>query len=139
MFLSDQFPGLVPHPGAVYDVVGDPPATIILGPGDWATSAVAAVTYLAEHDYPDDDADVLTVPDLHIEILALFVSMAALQEAHDEETQNPKTNTLIVGTLSLDASWVEREYRKKVEDYLTAWQPGSGMMSWEADEKDRIY
>jgi hypothetical protein len=82
---------------------------------------------------------VITVPDLHVEILVLFVRMVALQEAHHKETRNPMTNVLLVGTLSLDASRAEREYRTKIEQALSAWQPGSGMMSWEGDKKGRIY
>jgi len=61
-----------------------------------------------------------------------------LLEVRDKETKNPKTNTLIVGTLSLDANRAEREYRAKVNEFLTAWQPGSGMMSWE-DGGGRVY
>lgn len=126
------------HGKAVYDVLGDPPAILVLGPGNWATGAKTAVTYLADHDYPDDDADAITVPDLHIELLVLFVRMAALQEAHHKETRNPMTNVLLVGTLSLDASRAEREYRTKIEQFLAAWQPGSGMVSW-GDDIGRVY
>jgi hypothetical protein len=68
-------------------------------------------------------------------------SLSCLEYEFDNclQSDDPKANTLIVGTLSLDANRAEREHRTKVNEFLAAWQPGSGMMSWEADKKDRIY
>jgi hypothetical protein len=125
--------------GKYYAVRGVPPATIWLGPNDWTTGDTATVTYLADHSYPSDDSDTITIPDKIIELVVLFVRMVALQEVADEETQDPRTTTLIVGTLGLNANRAEREYRTKITEYQKAIEPGSQVTSWQYDEHDRIY
>jgi hypothetical protein len=49
--------------GTCYDVIGSPPATLVLAAGDWATNADCLVTYEADHAYLDEDTDTCTVPD----------------------------------------------------------------------------
>lgn len=97
------------------------------------------ITYLADHDYPSDDDDTITVPDKLLELVVLFVRMTALQEQENEETQDARTTTLLVGTLGLNANRAAREYRQKAAEYQKAFEPGSQVVSWRSEDRDRIY
>jgi len=114
----------------VYDVQGMPPGTLILGPGDWATDAQVHITHHADHYYPEDDTELMTVPNGHLELIVLFVRMVALMDIAMQESQDTRTNSLVVGTLSLNANRAEREYRGKLEKYLAAASVGSQVMQW---------
>ena len=125
--------------GDYYFVLGVPPTAIILGPGDWATGAKAELTYLSDHSYPDDDADVITVPDLHLELITLFVVSCALQDALALQSQNPSVASWSLANLSNNAGRAMNEYRMKVEAYQKTWQTGSQVKGWGLDGEGRIY
>jgi hypothetical protein len=125
--------------GDYYAVIGTPPSEIILGPDDWGVGDTVVITYLGDHDYPEEDSDTITLPDKLLELVVLFVRMAALQEQADTETQDPRVTTLIVGSLGLNASRAEREYRTKVAEYQRLLEPGSQTASWKIDAWDRVY
>jgi len=123
--------------GDYYYVVGVPPTHIILGPGSWATAAKAQITYLADHVYPADDATVTTVPDLHLELITLFVVTCAMQDVLSVQSQNPAQNSFTIGTLALNMNRASREYMTKMEEYKATWQEGSKVRKW--DDFDRVY
>ena len=70
---------------------------------------------LADHASLDDDGDLCTVPDRHLEILVLFVRWASLQELASTEARNPDPTTLSMSVLDSNATRAERAYRKQVE------------------------
>ncbi len=111
--------------GCYYDMIGD---TLILGMKPSAGETIR-VRYLADHAYPDDDADVITVPDAHLELLVLFVRWAAAQELEALEAQNPDASTLMLNQLSLATFRTERAYRMKLNSLL----PGrdGAVVTWE--------
>ena len=126
--------------GYYYDVLGTPPATLVIANGDWATNDDCVVTYEADHAYLDEDTDTCTVPELHLELILLFVRMAALQEEAARETQDPRTNTLILGTLGLNAGRAEREYRAKLGEFLRQTGMTAQVAGWAMpDGGDRVY
>lgn len=103
--------------GEFYDVLGDPPQTLIIGQEPDSGETIE-LDYRAEHDYLDDDSDVCTVPDGHLEILIAYVRWAATQERVANETQNPDPTTIIMNTLSLEAFRAERAYRQLLNRYI---------------------
>jgi len=121
-----------------YDLLDEPPSTIILGP-DVTTGQKATITYQADHDYPAADSTVLTVPDRHLELLVLFVRMAAAQEISAKQNMDPQVTTLLSSTLSTHANRCEREYRTKLGQFLAADSPGGQMTSWDMDDHGQVY
>jgi hypothetical protein len=125
--------------GDYYFVIGVPPTAIILGPGSWATGAKAELTYLSDHSYPDDDADVITVPDLHLELITLFVVACAMQDVESRASQNPSSTSWYIGNVAANVSKAMSEYRNKVEEYRKTWQLGSQVKGWGYEGEGRIY
>jgi len=50
--------------------------------------------YQGDHAYLDDDADVVTVIDRHLELIMLYVRWAAFQELATTESSNPYASNL---------------------------------------------
>ena len=96
------------------------------------------VIYSGEHDLLDDDSDLYTVLDRHLELIVLFVRWTAYQELATTESANPDPTSLQSGTLELNAYRAKREYRTKVRDWKTA-EPESVTATWAMDQCDRIY
>lgn len=114
--------------GPYYDFEGSPPSTLIIGEKPSANETIE-IDYLADHDYLDDDSDTVSVPDLHLELIVLFVRMAAMQELAAEEAKNPDTTTLMANTLALNAFRAQREYRTFLEQ-VKASQANSTFINW---------
>jgi hypothetical protein len=91
--------------------------------------------YLADHASLDDDGDLCTVPDRHLELLVLFVRWASLQELASSEACNPDPSNLSISVLDTNALRAERAYRKQVEEVLKR-ESTSAVVSWVVD---RIY
>ena len=100
---------------------------------------ILIVTYLAYHSYfDDDDTDVLTIPEEHLELIILYVRWACFQELASEESASPDPTTLMASTLALNASRAERAYRKQLGVYKTS-RSESATAKWTMDDHDRIY
>lgn len=121
-----------------YDVLGEPPTSLILGPAVRSGEQVE-VRVLGDHDYPAADATPLTVPDRHLELLVLFVRLAAAQEIASQEMMDPQVTTLLSSTLSTNAGRAGREYRLKLKEYLQAESLGGQPLAWGWDEHGRLY
>ena len=96
------------------------------------------IVYSGEHDLLDDDSDVFTVLDRHLELIVLFVRWTAYQELATEESSNPDPTSLQSGTLELNAFRAKREYRTKVRDWKAA-ESESATATWRMDRFDRTY
>ena len=97
------------------------------------------VIYSGEHDLLDDDSDLYTVLDRHLELIVLFVRWTAYQELATEESSNPDPTSLQSGTLELNAFRAKREYRTKVRDWKTAESESEISSAWSMDSYDRVY
>lgn len=121
-----------------YDLIGDPPTHLVLGlvgqPGEQVE-----IRLLRDHDYPASDGTPVTLPDRHLELLVLFVRMAAAQEVASREMMDPQVTTLLSSTLSTNAGRAEREYRLKLKEYLQAESPGGQWLGWRGERPARIY
>jgi len=69
------------------------------------------VGYLADHDYPTADDDVLTVPDRHLEGLVLFVWWKATQELAAEQAIAAGITTMLLTQFDMLVYRAAREYR----------------------------
>jgi hypothetical protein len=96
------------------------------------------VEYHGDHDYPDLDADLLTVRDRHLELLALFVRWCTLQELASEEAKDPDPTTLNINTLELNAFRAERAYKGRLEEVKRSEQE-SDTARWTMDKHDQVY
>jgi len=81
--------------GAYYDVLGAPPATLVIGEEPLATEDIV-VTYSGDHAYPSADGDLLTVPDQDMEALTLFAIWKAAELLRAVEGANPRFETLLL-------------------------------------------
>jgi len=99
------------------------------------------VIYDGEHTYmDDDDTDELTVMERHLDLIILYVRMAAYQELATTESANPDPTTLMSGTLELNAFRASREYRIALAAFLKKDTPNSSAFAqWNMDTHDRIY
>jgi hypothetical protein len=99
------------------------------------------VVYDGEHDYmDDDDTDVLTVMERHLDLVILYVRMAAYQELAIMESANPDPTGLMSGTLELNAFRASREYRIALAAFMKKDTPDSSkIVAWKMDVNDRIY
>jgi hypothetical protein len=122
----------------VYDVRGDPPATLILGE-EPETGDQIYLTYSADHLLPTTDATSLTVPDTHLEAIKLFVMWQAVRELEFNEAAEPDKTSLLLGMLGLNAVRAERIYRVRLEEYKKTRAPGGYAGPWVADDFDRVY
>lgn len=91
------------------------PAQVVISasPGEAETLRLG---YLADHAWLDDETDVTTVPDRHLELIVLFVRWAALQELASSEAADPDPSRLDVSVLDTNAGRAERIYRKALEE-----------------------
>lgn len=97
------------------------------------------VIYQAHHTFlDDDDTDEMSVPERHLELIVLFVRMAAFQELATTESADPYTNSIIAGTLELNAFRAERSYRKELDEFKAS-ESESGKAKWSMDGYDRVY
>jgi len=104
-----------------------------------STGESIEVTYNAYYAYfDDDDTDVLTVPEEHLELIILYVRWACFQELATTESASPDPTTLISSTLELNASRAERAYRKQLGVFKTS-RSESSTAKWSMDDYDRIY
>ena len=94
--------------------------------------------YLGNHASLDDDTDVCTVPDVHLELLVLFVRWATYQELASKASADPDPTSLAMGTLELNAFRANREYRTKLKQWLAA-ESESNISSWTMDKYDQVY
>ena len=103
-----------------------------------AAGETITVEYLGDHDFPDEDADVITVPDRNLELIVLFVRWTCILELASEEQKNPDPTTLNMNTLELNQFRAERAYKSKLEEIKIA-ESASGTVHWRMDENDRVY
>ncbi|MCZ7568972.1 MAG: hypothetical protein M5U01_10350 [Ardenticatenaceae bacterium] len=113
---ADEAGALPFYTGDCYDLWGDPPATLVIGPSPAAGETIA-ITYAADHDFPDDDADTLTIPDRHLELIVLFVRWAAAQEREANEAKDPDPTTILLSMLSEATGRAERAYLARLKAY----------------------
>lgn len=106
-----------------------------------STGEDIVVRFTAEHDYlDDDDTDLLTVMERHLDLIILYVRMAAYQELATMESASPDPTTLMSGTLELNAFRASREYRIALAAFLKKDAPDdSATAQWKMDSNDRIY
>jgi len=119
----------------VYDVRGHlAPDTLVIGPAPDDGEEIRLI-YLANHANPETDADVLTVPEHHLEALTLFVQLRAIQAALIRLTTSPdfgergETSMLSEARVRL-ANEVDRlfkAYMAKLESYRVAGQVTDGI------------
>ena len=97
------------------------------------------VIYHATHDFlDDDDSDLNTVPESHLELVILFVRWAAFQSLSSVENASPDNRTSTSSTLELNASRAEGVYRKMLQEIKEAGST-SAAANWRMDRYDRIY
>ncbi|MCS6908625.1 MAG: hypothetical protein RML93_12200 [Anaerolineales bacterium] len=73
------------------------------------------LTYQADHLYPAEDATPLTVPDRHLELIVLFVRMAALQEQLAELGAQSLPAPPLLGIRALNAARARQEYLEALD------------------------
>ena len=123
---------------AVFDVRGNPPSDLVLGEKP-AANEQARVVYTCGHDEPDEDSNVITVPDNRLEAIIEFVRWQAVREAEMNETMDPDTKNLVLSEIGLNSGRAERIYRAKIKDYQGQEAGGGYVSGWQMDDKDQVY
>ncbi len=95
-------------------------------------------TYQADHDYPYDDLDEITVLERHYELIILYVRWAAYQELATTESSDPDPTTLALSTLELNAFRAQRLYLQSLKDAVAS-DSHSATATWSMDKWDRAY
>jgi hypothetical protein len=96
------------------------------------------VIYLADHAYPDDDLDEITILERHYELILLYVRWAAYQELASSESSDPDPTSLALSTLELNAYRAQRLYLQALEKAHKA-EAHSVMATWKMDNWKKIY
>jgi hypothetical protein len=96
-------------------------------PGDACTARLA---YAADHAYPQADADELSVPDRHLELLVLFVRLCVKQAQLAIEQASEEPGSYLIANLSFNVNKAEQEYRARLKDYQRAGGDGAEWVSW---------
>lgn len=73
------------------------------------------LTYQADHLYPAQDDTPLTVPDRHLELIVLFVRMAALQEQLAELGAQSLPVPSLLGVRAANAARARQEYLEALD------------------------
>jgi hypothetical protein len=122
----------------VYDLRGDPPATLVIGelPEDGQT---IAVVYTLDYATVSDDTSALGLPDRHLDGLVAFARWQAIQELEMSTAIDPDTKNLLLAELGVSVARAEQLYRAKMRGYQRAEAPGGYAGPWLADGHDRIY
>lgn len=121
--------------GEFYDVLGNPPQVLIIAEEPDSGDTIE-IDYIADHDYLDDDTDVCTVPDGHLDVLVNHVRWSAAQERLNKELQNPDRTSITLNSLSLEAVRAERIYSNVLKRYIRA-NSESSSIQWDLNDRWR--
>jgi len=88
------------------------------------------LTYEADHLYPSDDQTALTIPDRHLELIVLFVRMAALQEQLAELGAQSLAAPSLLGVRALNAARARQEYLEALDQARKREGPGAMVVEW---------
>lgn len=108
---------------------------ISAAPGEGETIRVG---YLADHASLDDDSDLTTLPERHLELVMLYVRWAAYQELATSESIDPDPTSLVLSTLELNAYRAQRLYLTALNETRQA-ESSSAVLSWGEAGGERIY
>jgi hypothetical protein len=122
----------------VYDLRGDPPATLVIGELPEAGETISVV-YSLDYETVSDDSTALGVPDRHLDGLVAFVRWQAIQELEMSTAIDPDTKNLLLEELGVSVGRAEQLYRAKIRSYQRAAAPGGYAGPWQVDGHDRIY
>ena len=103
-----------------------------------AAAQTITIEYLGDHDLVDDDTDVISIFDLHLEVIVLHARWSALQALASGEAANPDPNNVLLDRYEANVSRAERSYYRKIEE-LRRVEAESGMNAWPMDKWDRVY
>jgi len=99
--------------GPYYGIIGNPPLSVVLGELPNGLDSIS-IRYLRVHDLVYSDADPLTIPIDHEELLVLYVAWQVMAEAHAQEVVTTDPQSLLLSMLSMDVQRAERLYRTKL-------------------------
>lgn len=88
------------------------------------------LTYEADHLYPADDQTTLTVPDRHLELIVLFVRMAALQEQLAKLSAQSLPASSLLGVRALNAARAREEYLEALDKARKREGSGAVVVGW---------
>ena len=103
-----------------------------------AAAQTITIEYLGDHDLVDDDTDVISTIDLHLEVIVLHARWSALQALASGEAANPDPNNVMLDRYEANVSRAERSYYRKIEE-LRRVEAESGMNAWPMDKWDLVY
>lgn len=115
----------------------DNPGYLWISASPLATEDIS-LTYQADHDYPNDDLDEITVLERHYELIILYVRWAAYQELATTESSDPDPTSLAMSTLELNAYRAQRLYLQSLKDAVAS-DSHSATITWTMDKWDRTY
>lgn len=122
----------------VYDVRGDPPNQLVIGPSPTAGQSIY-VTCTVVHEIPAGDAYVLTIPDQHINVIYAYVYWKALTFLEVYASIDPGRKASMIEALGKTSAQAEKYYYWLIER-IRALSDRSGIAgAWNMDTKDRIY
>ncbi|MGB9673642.1 MAG: hypothetical protein ACPL3P_05850 [Anaerolineales bacterium] len=117
----------------VYDTKRDETANLMLVIGiEPSTGDLVHLTVATEHDYLASDEDLTTLPDSHLELITLFVRMAAMQAQYAQAAAQSDASSLLLSSLANNADRAWNEYQQKKKEYLAAVAEGGTICVWQS-------
>jgi hypothetical protein len=114
----------------VYDVRANPALTLLLGSSPRGTETIG-VQITCDHPALSLDADILTLPDHHLELVVLFTRLLALQELAATEAIDPSPTGVILTGLSTMLARAREDYETKLAEYINNDSLGGEIIRWE--------
>lgn len=116
----------------------DSAGEIVLWLSGAPSGANCRLTCHCDHPSLDDDSDVTSLPERHLELVMLYVRWASYQELASAESSNPDPTSLALSTLELNAFRAQRLYLTSLNECKQA-ESESRMIRWKLDRWDRVY
>ena len=76
------------------------------------------ISYLADHEVPDDENDTLTIPERYLNLLILYVVWRAWAERLGKQMIDPTAHTSTIQQMSATVQNAEQAYKRAVADAL---------------------
>lgn len=113
-----------------YNLRNDLPVTLVLGSVPKGME-VLSVWITCAHSLLAQDADEISLPEHHLELIILFTRLLALQELAMGEAVDPSPTGVILTGLNSMAARAKQDYETTLAVYINCSSPGGSISKWE--------
>ncbi len=99
------------------------------------TGETALITYAGQHQIPNQDTDLITVPEYHLNLITTYITWKAAERQQFDELENPFGASLLE-QLKETAATKQNQYHTAIKEAKTAVssQSQSAIVSWEQEQ-----